>query len=96
MNRRKIIAFLNSVIEEEHGNKLKSKQLLVESNIDSFGYAVFWLSVNQEYNLDEIKGLDEGIDYTRLTLGDVVNYASTGDTNYILKNKINKKQKEEV
>ena len=84
MNRRKIITFLNSVIEEEHGNKLKSKQLLVESNIDSFGYAVFWLGINHEYNIDEVKGIDAGIDYSTLTVKNVIDYVITKDTKHIL------------
>ena len=87
MNRQEILEFINNIIEEEHGNKLTEEQLMTDSNIDSFGYAVFWLGINHKYNIEEIKGLDTGIDYNTLTIKDIIDYIVTKDTKYILGSK---------
>lgn len=85
MNRQEILEFINKVIEEEHGNPVTEHSLLIDSEIDSFGYAVFWLGIYHEYNIEEIKGIDAGIDYSTLTVKNVIDYVITKDTKYILK-----------
>ena len=77
--RKEILEFINKIIEEEHGNPLTEDSLLTDSEIDSFGYAVFWLELNSNYKIEEIKGLDEGIDYTILKVGKVVDYVISKD-----------------
>ena len=84
MNRQEILEFINNTIEEEHGNRLSEDNLLIESNMDSFGYAVFWLGINHEYSIDEVKGIDAGIDYSTLTVKNVIDYIITKDTRHIL------------
>lgn len=79
MNRQEILEFINKIIEEEHGNPVTEDSLLTDSEIDSFGYAVFWLELNNNYKIEEIKGLDEGIDYTTLKVGQVVDYVVSKD-----------------
>lgn len=41
----KILSIINEIIEAERGNKLSPEQLLTESEMDSFSYAVFWLTL---------------------------------------------------
>ena len=84
-NRKEILEFINKIIEEEHGNSLTEDNLLTDSEIDSFGYAMFWLSINQNYKIEEIKGIDNGIDYKALLVSDVVSYIITKDNKYIIK-----------
>ena len=79
MNRQEILEFINKIIEEEHGNPVTEDSLLTDSEIDSFGYAVFWLELNSNYKIEEIKGLDEGIDYTTLKVSQVVDYIFSKD-----------------
>ena len=87
-NRKEIIEFINKIIEEEHGNSLTEDSLLTDSEIDSFGYAMFWLSINQNYGIEEIKGIDNGIDYKTLLVSDVINYVITKDNKHIVKEEI--------
>ena len=79
MNRQEILEFINKIIEEEHGNPVTEDSLLTDSEIDSFGYAVFWLELNSNYKIEEMKGLDEGIDYTALKVGQVIDYVVSKD-----------------
>ena len=86
MNRQEILEFINGIIKEEHGTPLMEEQLLTDSNIDSFGYAIFWLEIHEHYKLNGIDKLDEKMDYKTLTVGNIINYILTGD----LKNVISK------
>ena len=83
--RKEILEFINKIIEEEHGNPVTEDSLLTDSEIDSFGYAMFWLSVNQKYGIEEIKGIDNGIDYKTLLVSDVITYVITKDNKHIVK-----------
>lgn len=79
MSRQEILEFINKIIEEEHGNPVSEDSLLTDSEIDSFGYAVFWLELNSNYKIKEIKGFDEGIDYTTLKVCQVIDYVTSKD-----------------
>ena len=71
MNRQEILEFINNIIEEEHGNRLTENQPLIESGLDSFGYAVLWTST--DYTLG-IKFSEEDylrVDHRDLTLGNM-------------------------
>ena len=83
--RKEVLEFINKIIEEEHGNSLTEDNLLTYSEIDSFGYAMFWLSINQKYGIEEIKGIDNGIDYNTLLVSDVITYVITKDNKHIIK-----------
>ncbi len=48
-NRESILHYLNETIEAEHGKALHEDSTLSESEIDSFGYALFWLSIEEKY-----------------------------------------------
>lgn len=68
MNRQEILEFINSIIEEEHGNKVTEEQLLVECGIDSFGYAILWTSISAKYDISFSKEESNGIDYKVFTV----------------------------
>lgn len=85
MNRQDILEFINEIILEEHGNVVTEDQLLIECNIDSFGYAILWISINQKYDIEEVKGTDSKIDYNTLLVSDVINYIITKDNKHIVK-----------
>lgn len=42
---KQILFIINEIIEAERGNALTEDQLLIESEMDSFSYAVFWLTL---------------------------------------------------
>ena len=83
--RKEVLEFINKIIEDEHGNSITEDSLLTDSEIDSFGYAMFWLSINQKYGIEEIKGIDNGIDYNTLLVSDVITYVITKDNKHIIK-----------
>ena len=85
MNRQEILEFINKIIEEEHGKTVTEDNLLTDSEIDSFGYAVFWLEINSNYQLEEIKGLDSGIDYETLTVKNIIDYIISKDSKNIIR-----------
>jgi len=59
--RKEILEFINQLITEEHGLSLKEDNLLEDSNLDSFGYFIFWTSLVEEYKIfkDDLQSLEE-------------------------------------
>lgn len=72
MNRQDILEFINEIIVEEHGNTVTEEQLLVECGIDSFGYAIFWTTLEAKYSVELAKHVDKNVDYTTLTVSNVI------------------------
>lgn len=72
MDRIKILDYLNKVIEEEHGIKINEDNLLVDCNIDSFGYAIFWCSVEDTFNIKYSKEEANAFSYDTLTVKCVI------------------------
>ena len=72
MNRQDILEFINTVIEEEHGNAVTEEQLLIDCGIDSFGYAIFWTTIEARYGVELAKYVDKNVDYTTLTVSNVI------------------------
>lgn len=78
MTRVEILGIINGIIEEEHGIKLTEDNLLIDCNIDSFGYAMLWLGI--EAKLDEMYGIErllgkeyiDNLDYEKLTVKELI------------------------
>ena len=51
MTRKETLKWLNTQIREEHGSKLKDKDLLVDSGCDSFGIVLVTLAINEEFGI---------------------------------------------
>lgn len=57
MNREDVLDYINKVIEEDYDDTyypyepLSEENLLTDSLMDSFSYAMFWLNVQESYNL---------------------------------------------
>jgi len=47
--REQILAILNETIETEHGKPLYEENVLSDSELDSFGYALFWIAIEEQY-----------------------------------------------
>lgn len=62
--------FVNKVIKREHGKAIDVDDLLTASEIDSFGYAVLWLELEDKYKCFKI--LEKDIDYKTYKLRDVI------------------------
>lgn len=55
MTRKEILDIINEIIEEEHGNRVTERSILMECGIDSFGYAM--LFVGLEAKILEVTGI---------------------------------------
>ena len=50
MNRQEILYVVNSVLSEEVDTvPITEENFLYESNLDSLGYAIFWITLNTEF-----------------------------------------------
>lgn len=78
MTREHILSKINKIIEEEHGESVTEEDLLADCGIDSFGYAMLWLGMEN----DIVKTPDgakvfskeylDAVDYSTLTVADVI------------------------
>ncbi len=73
MERLEIKNFVNKVIEREHGKELEENDLFTECQIDSFGYALLWLEIAQEYKCVTVDYVNT-IDYKTYRLIDLIDY----------------------
>lgn len=48
MTRKEILDKINQIIEEEHGKEVTEESLLADCEIDSFGYALLWLGLEND------------------------------------------------
>ena len=50
MNRQEILDVINDVLSEEVDTiPITEENFLYESNLDSLGYAIFWITLNTEF-----------------------------------------------
>lgn len=73
MKRAEIRDFINNVITREHGKALEENNLITECQIDSFGYALLWLEISQEYKCVTVDYVNT-IDYKTYRLADLIDY----------------------
>ena len=63
--RNEILKTINEIIKEDFPcnckyTEIKEDDLLTDSNMDSFGYAMFWLQIAEKYPiLKDIESLDD-------------------------------------
>lgn len=71
-SKESILNDLNEIIESENGKKLNLLDALSKSELDSFGYCLFWVSIEEKYGKcfphDEISTLD----YNTLTMQSII------------------------
>lgn len=67
-----IIEKVNEILTRENAKILKDKeQLLIESALDSFGYAILWIELNEVYKCFQVEYVDK-IDYQSYRLKDLI------------------------
>ncbi len=49
-SRKEILSEINKILIEEHANPLKEDDLLISSELDSFGYCVLFIGISAKYN----------------------------------------------
>lgn len=67
-----IIEKVNEILTSENAKELESEeQLLTQSDLDSFGYAILWIELNEEYGCFDVEYVNS-IDYETYRLGDLI------------------------
>ena len=62
--REEILETINKIIKEDFPcnwefKEIAENDLLSDSNMDSFGYAMFWMNISQDYKIVKETGNDE-------------------------------------
>lgn len=73
MNRDKYFDFINKVLVTENAKAIKEDNLLTDSELDSFGYAVLFITLEADLNLNCFeKEYLNSIDYKTYTMKDLL------------------------
>lgn len=72
LERNKLLDALNEILQAERGDTLSEDSLLTDSNMDSFSYAVFWLTLS-DLGMDLNDKWIDTLDYEELTVGMILN-----------------------
>ena len=78
--REEILKTINKIIKDECYKingcffELTEESLLNNAGLDSFGYILFWLSIEQEYKFTKENNIDfvNNIDYKTYTIKDLI------------------------
>lgn len=67
-----IIEKVNEILVSENAKSLEDENdLLIDSELDSFGYAILWIELNEEYKCFPVEYVNE-IDYDSYKLKDLI------------------------
>lgn len=73
MNRTEYFNFINKVLVTENAKAIEEDNLLIDSELDSFGYAVLFITLEADLNLNCFeKEYLNSIDYKTYTMKDLL------------------------
>lgn len=73
MNRTEYFNFINKVLVTENAKAIEEDNLLIDSELDSFGYAVLFITLEADLNLNCFeKEYLNTIDYKTYTMKDLL------------------------
>lgn len=73
MNRIKNLELINKILIEENAKAIQEDNLLTDSELDSFGYAVLFITLEADLNLNCFgKEYLSSIDYKTYTMKDLL------------------------
>lgn len=70
MRRYEIKKFINTILENENAKAINEDDLLIASELDSFGYAILFIELDEKYNCFD-KEYINNINYKTITLRDL-------------------------
>lgn len=76
-NNTDILSHINKIIKQEHGTRVELDNLLIDSGIDSFGYAIFFLELEDKYNIEFTPEYVKDIDYKKFKVSDLIEHIHT-------------------
>lgn len=71
MNRVKYKDFINNILVTENAKAIKEEDLLVSSELDSFGYAILFIELDEKFGGFDKEYLNN-IDYKTYTMKDLL------------------------
>ena len=74
MNKESILAYINELIEEEHGEPITYEDTLISSGVDSFGLTMVLVGVDHKYNIYP-KDVFASLDFAKITANDIIKRA---------------------
>lgn len=73
MNRKEYLDFINNILVTENAKAIAEDNLLTDSELDSFGYAVLFITLEADLNLNCFeKEYLNSIDYKTYTMKDLL------------------------
>lgn len=84
-----ILDTINNIIVKEQGVKLVLEDVLTESKLDSFGYTLLWLGLEDEYNIVLETELISNVNYNTFTVFDLVTIVNSKLYQEVLVRKLN-------
>ena len=84
-----ILDTINNIIVKEQGVKLVLEDVLTKSKLDSFGYTLLWLGLEDEYDIVLETELISNVNYNTFTVLDLVTIVNSKLCQEVLVKKLN-------
>ena len=69
--KKQIKEEVNQILLRENAKSIDYENLLIDSELDSLGYAILWLTLEEKYKCLNVEYVD-AIDYKVYTLNDLI------------------------
>ena len=82
--REQVLDVINKLIRSEKGNRVTESSTFLDAGLDSFGYAMFFMALDAEFNYFTVCGygddLFKEIPYSTLTVKEIIDKCILGNT----------------
>ena len=75
MTKDELLIFINDIIDEENGLPVTEESYLLDSDMDSFSFAVLWFKMDDEFDCIDNEYI-KNIDYVTYSIRDLVEKVS--------------------
>lgn len=72
MEKKETIEFINKILVTENAKAIGEDDLLIASELDSFGYAILFIELGEKFNCFDEKYVNT-IDYKTYSMKDILN-----------------------
>lgn len=72
MTREEILKYINKVVKKEHGKPVTEDSCILDTELDSFSYAIFWLSLENKYGKFYTEEEVNKLDYSKTSIKTII------------------------
>lgn len=72
MTREEILKYINKVVKKEHGKPVTEDNCILDTELDSFSYAIFWLSLENKYGKFYTEEEVNKLDYSKTSIKTII------------------------